>query len=81
MKTYEIIHADTNEILVDNLSFEDMAEQIKVYFEFYGEDKVVGCVRNIISRKCTPISTPRAYKNAWIDFFAELQEMGNLEWS
>ena len=82
---YEILSATNNEVLVDGLSFDDMAEQFIVYQQFYGEMNVIPCVRSTATKKYKIISIERAreqaYKREWIDYFEELQEMGNLEWS
>ena len=45
MNTYEIHNITTGEILVDNLSFDDMAEQLQIYIEFYSTDEIVSCYR------------------------------------
>ena len=74
--TYEIWDVDTEEILVDNLSFEDAAEQSLVYQQFYG-DGVSVLVRET-SQVRTRITPEQEFKTAWISYFAELQEMGNL---
>lgn len=75
--TYEIHDVNTNEILVDNLDFADMAEQFAVYQNFYGDNAVVACSRTY--SKVTKIeTTAQLYKDAWIEYFGELQLMGNL---
>ena len=74
--TYEIWDVDTEEILVDNLSFEEAVEQSAVYQQFYGEGIAVA-VRE--SCKVYSHKTPaNEYKVAWINYFAMLQAMGNL---
>lgn len=47
MKTYEIYNLTTGEILVDNLSFDDMPELFGAYMEFYPEDDIVVCCREV----------------------------------
>lgn len=74
--TFEIWDTDTNEILVDNLSFEEAVEQSEVYQQFFG-DGVSVAIRE--SRKVyTHVTPAQEYKTAWINYFAELQAMGNL---
>ena len=74
--TFEIWDEDTNEILVDNLSFEDAAEQSLAYQEFFGDGVSV-----VIRESCQTrirITPEQEFKHAWINYFAELQAMGNL---
>lgn len=74
--TYEIWDVDTEEVLVDNLSFEEAAVQSAVYQEFYG-DGVFVAVRE--SRRTVSHNTyADEFKTAWISYFEELQAMGNL---
>ena len=74
--TFEIWDEDTNEILVDNLSFEDAAEQSLVYQQFYGDG--VSVVIRASSQVRTHITPAQEYKQAWINYFGKLQAMGNL---
>lgn len=74
--TFEIWDEDTNEILVDNLSFEDAAEQSLAYQQFFGDG--VSVVIRQSSMAHTHKSFAQEYKKIWIDYFAELQMMGNL---
>lgn len=74
--TFEIWDEDTNEILVDNLSFEDAAEQSLVYQQFFGNG--ISVVIRESSRVRTRITPEQEFKCAWIEYFAELQAMGNL---
>lgn len=76
---YEIWNKTEDEPLVDGLTFEDAAEMSKVYMDFYGEDVIVVCARDVRTKKI--ISSVQAYKNAWINYFEELLQMGNLEYS
>ena len=74
--TYEIWDINTNDILVDNLSFDDAVEQSAIYQEFFGDTV---CVAFRESRKVHTHKTPaQEYKQAWISYFGELQAMGNL---
>ena len=77
-KTYEIWDLDTNEVLVDNLTFSEAAEQCKVYEDFFGNGIAVAIreMREIKQRQHT--SAEQEFKAAWINYFAELQAMGNL---
>jgi hypothetical protein len=76
-KTYEIHDSITHDILVDNLTFDELAEQFLTYLEFFGE-QIVACYR--VHANTTPTHTTRAqeYKHAYINYFGELQAMGNL---
>ena len=74
--TYEIWDQNTNEILVDGLTFEDAAEQCAIYQEFFGNGIVVAFresakVINITTRK-------EEYKCAHFDYIEELYAMGNI---
>lgn len=75
-RRYEIWDTDTQEVLVDNLTFEEAAEQSAVYMSFFGEGIFV------VIRESQPIrhhkTSAQAYKEAWIEYFRELQLMGNL---
>lgn len=74
--TYEIWDANANEVLVDNLSFDQAAEQSAIYQEFFG-DAISVAVRK--SKRIIKHTTyAQEYKQAWIEYFGELQLMGNL---
>lgn len=73
---FEIVNIKENEVLVDGLTFEDMAEQFKIYQNFYGEDAVVAY--ETIYVKTKPIFFEEEYKKAYINYFEELQNIGNL---
>lgn len=74
--TYEIWDTNTNEVLVDGLTFEQAAEQSAVYQEFFSEEVCV------VFREAQPShhheTYAQAYKEAWVEYFGELQLMGNL---
>lgn len=75
-RKYEIWDTDTQEVLVDNLTFAEAVEQSAVYMSFFGEGISVAI------RESQPIryhkTSAQAYKEAWIEYFGELQLMGNL---
>ena len=75
-RTYEIWDLDTNEVLVDNLTFAEAAEQCKAYQDFFGNGIAVA-VREMREIKHYT-SAEQEFKTAWINYFAELQSMGNL---
>lgn len=74
--TYEIWDLDTNEVLVDNLTFAEAAEQCKTYQEFFGNGIAVA-IREMREMK-QHTTAEQEFKAAWINYFAELQAMGNL---
>ena len=76
-KTYEIHDSITRDILVDNLTFEELAEQFATYLEYFGE-QITACYREYEETKTIPMSRSQQYKSAWINYFDELQAMGNL---
>ena len=76
-KTYEIHDSITCDILVDNLTFDELAEQFLTYLEFFGEH-IMACCRECADVRPVRLSRPKEYKSAWINYFAELQAMGNL---
>ena len=79
VKTYELYLVETGELLSDGLTFDDVPELHKAYEDFYGEGTIVACYRQhskTLHRICT---NAQAFKTAWIDFFEELQTMGNLQ--
>lgn len=77
MKTYEIHDTITNTILVDGLTFDELAEQFATYLEFFGE-QIVALYRECANVQPVRFNRSREYKSAWINYFAELQSMGNL---
>lgn len=75
-KTYEIYEAESGVLLVDNLTFEQVAEQSQTYMDFFECDIVV-VVREWIDN-ISKTSIVKSFKNAFIGYWGELQEMGNL---
>lgn len=76
LKTYEIYEAESGVLLVDNLTFEEVAEQSAIYASFF-EAEIIVVVREWIDNMVR-VSPVRAFKDAFISYFGELQEMGNL---
>jgi hypothetical protein len=76
-KTYEIYENTTGVLLVDGLTFEQVAEQSKIYMDFFETDDISIVTREWNGR--TEHTTyAQAFKDAFIGYFAELSEMGNL---
>ena len=56
MKNFEIHDLTTNELLSDNLAFEEVPELLEAYTKFYSTHEIVACIRNATmetSYKCT----------------------------
>lgn len=75
--TYEIWDIINGEALIDQLTFEELAEQFLAYQNFYGEDVISAC-RRTTQYTNTHTTRSQEFKDAWIDYFGELQELGNL---
>lgn len=75
-RVYEIWDEDTNELLVDNLTFAEAAEQCEIYTQFFGDGICVAIRESAPVRKRKTYA--QEYKEAWIEYFGELQLMGNL---
>ena len=75
-RTYEIWDVDTNEVLVDNLTLTEAVEQSAIYMEFFGSGIAVAIRESCIVHKHK--TSAQAYKEAWIEYFGELQAIGNL---
>ena len=73
--TYEIWDANSYEVLADNLTFEDAAEQCKIYADFYGTEVMVVAVNNAKIIDFT--TTAKQYKAAYMDYIEELLSMEN----
>ena len=76
-KIFEIRDARTMELLVDKLSSKEATEIFELYQNFFGENSVV-MTRGCEHQKAPYISREQEYKNEFINYFAELQLMGNL---
>ena len=76
LKTYEIWDVDAQEMLVDNLTFDEAAEQCATYMDFYGNGICVAIRESAPVRKRKTYA--QEYKEAWVNYFYELQAMGNL---
>ena len=75
--TFEIYDADTDEILVDNLTFEEAAEQSAVYMGFFGEGISV-LIRETVRPVRKHQTRRQEFADAWVSYFAELMALGNL---
>ena len=76
-RTYEIWDMDTEEILVDNLSFDDAAVQCKAYQDYFGNGIAV-VIRETRYAQRKHTTPAQEFKSAWINYFGELQALGNL---
>lgn len=76
-KNFEIRDAYTNEVLVDKLSPIEALEAFELYQNYFGERAVIMTCNHEPERRHY-ISRKQEYKNEYISYFAELQQMGNL---
>lgn len=83
MKTYEIYNLTTEEVLADNMSFDDIPELFEAYSSFYIDCDIAVCYRT------TTIKQPRQiidietvvknnFKSEWLNLMEELALLGNL---
>lgn len=78
-KEYELYLAESGELLVDKLSFREVPALFQAYEGFYGKGSIAVCCREFKHEVKLEIhSMASDYKNAWIDYFGELQTLGNL---
>lgn len=73
--TYEIWDANSYEVLVDNLTFDDAAEQCKIYADFYATEVMVVATYNTKIIDFT--SKAKQYKSAYMDYINILFNMEN----
>lgn len=84
MKTYEIYNLTTGEILADNLSFDDMPELFGAYMDFYPEDDIIVCCREIkISVACARVVdrediNRKNFYSEWFGLMDELLAIDNI---
>lgn len=76
-KIFEIRDAYTNEVLVDKLSPKEAIEAFKLYQDYFGANSVIMTHCHGLER-VPHISREQEYKNEFIEYFAELQLIGNL---
>lgn len=79
LKTYSIYEPSTGVLLVDNLTFDQVAEQSKTYMDFFEIDDIIVVADDNKTCRRQHITNAQAFKNAWVDYFGELQAMGNLQ--
>lgn len=70
MKNFEIHDLTTNEILADNLDFEEVPELFKAYADFYSNHEIVFCERiedDIVIPICTKknFNTKAEFMTQW----------------
>ena len=84
MKTYEIYNLTTNELLADNLEFDDVPELFGAYAEFYPDHELIVCVRNMqITTTCAKVVSKddvhrREFYSEWFGLMDELIRMDNI---
>ena len=78
LTTYELYLVENGELLSDNLTWTKANELYKAYENFYGNGSVYISCKTEPKRNPICKSTAQEFKEAWIDYFGELQSMGNL---
>ena len=76
-KTYEIWNVDTHEVLVDNLTFDEVAEQFPAYQQFYNVP-IIACYQEHNDAPKHTITRAEEYRNTWMHYLGELYSMGNI---
>ena len=64
MKNFEIHDLTTNEILTDNLTFEELPKLFKAYADFYPDHEITVCQRKC-NDICIPVDTEKDFKTQW----------------
>ena len=70
--TYEIWDVNSYDVLVDGLTFDDAAEQSKIYADFYGAEVMVVAVYNTEIIDYT--TKAQRYKSAYMDYIYSLED-------
>lgn len=78
VKTYEIYENSTGVLLVDNLTFEQVAEQAQTYMDFFETTDISVVCREYINNNSIHSTTAQLFKHEYINYFEQLQTMGNL---
>lgn len=76
LKTYEIHHLRTGEILADNLRFEDVPELFKAYYDWY-----IGAVEvyeRTVDKLFKITSRRDDFQKDWLELIDQLIEFGNI---
>ena len=73
---FEIRFTHSMELLEGNLPRRRAEEELELYKQFFGEHSVVMVYENQEERRRR--SWAQEYKNDYINYFGELQRMGNL---
>lgn len=86
MQTYEIYNLTTSELLADNLTFDDMPELYGAYLDFYPNDDIIVCCREVkitvtYARIINQSNINRKQFNSeWLALMDELFVMGNISY-
>ena len=75
--TYEIWDSTTQELLVDGLARTQAIEQLAIYQEYFGDGVTIAMREHHIAPN-HHTTDAQAYKQAFVDYFAQLQAMGNI---
>lgn len=84
MKNYQIWNLTTNEMLADNLTFDELPELFGAYADFYPGNEIVACyTEQVTIKRCVKVlGVDQARKNnfyaEWFDLMEELLLMGNI---
>ena len=76
--TFEIWDVSENEMLVDNLTFEDMVSQLADYQNFFGKAVVAPFYRTRENNKRKSVSTREDFTRDWLALMDELCKMDNI---
>lgn len=74
---FEIRNIKTDEILVDNLTYDELERVYDDYEAFYGND-IYACYNDAPVPKKKYVSRKTTCKRDWLRLYEELQAMGNI---
>ena len=74
---FEIRNIKTDEILVDNLTYDELECVYDDYEAFYGDD-IYAFYNDAPVPKKKHVSRELEYKRSWLHYYDELQAMGNI---
>lgn len=69
---FEIHDITTNEVLVDNLTFDEIPELFLAYTLLYPEHNIIACSRKVMIAKHHDLSCRDEFKNQWFDMIEDI---------
>lgn len=75
---YLIVDTNNGDVLLDNITFDELAELYPIYSDFYGEQNICPCITSVKTVAHKRLTERELFVSAWMCYMDMLYELDNI---